>query len=159
MRLAALPGLAAAALALATASAASPAPSRTILVTSITVKSVSHDIGPKGPSAGDTVVYADRLVNAAAQFGKGKGERVGADRGTALIVASQGAVLHGTTTLPGGTLTISGPITPLANGGLTVAVTKGTGAFAHMRGTLIVGPGKTRALNTYRLTRASSRVA
>jgi hypothetical protein len=159
MRLAALSSLAAVGLVLTAASSAAPRPTRIILVTSITVKSVSHDIAPKGPSAGDTVVYSDTLLNAAAQFGKRKGERVGTDRGKALVVANQGAVLHGTATLPGGTLTISGPITPLANGGLTVAVTKGTGAFAHMRGTLTVGPGKARALNTYRLTRSSGLVA
>ena len=39
------------------------------------------------------------------------------------------------------------------------AVVGGTGAFAHFKGTLIVGTGDKRVANTYRLTRTGLPVA
>ena len=48
-----------------------------IKVISVTVSTVSHDVGPKGASKGDTIAYRDKLVNAAQQFGKKKGAAVG----------------------------------------------------------------------------------
>lgn len=138
---------------------AAAAGSRTIQVTSVTLSVVSHDVKPKGPSKGDTVVYRDRLVNRVAQFGKSKGSVVGSDGGTLTFTGPNSVTIEGHTTLPGGTVTLGGAVTGLANGGLIIHVVSGTGAYAHMRGTLTVGPGKDRVLNTYRLVRSSALVA
>ena len=123
----------------------------TIVVTSVTVTNTYHDIGPKGASAGDTVVGKDKLLNAAAQFARKKGAGVGVDRGTLLFTGPHTATFRGVATLPDGTLILQGVVTGLKNGGLIIPVTGGTGRYAKARGTLTVGPGKTRALNTYRL--------
>jgi hypothetical protein len=46
-----------------------------IKVVSVTVSTVSRDIGPKGVSKGDTIVYRDKLVNAARSSGRRQGLR------------------------------------------------------------------------------------
>jgi hypothetical protein len=143
----------------AAAAAARATGTQTILVTSVTVVVTSHDVTPKGPSKGDTVVLRDHLLNDASQFGKKKGVNIGADHATVTLSSANAATIEGKATLPGGTITISGTVTPLANGGLIAPVTGGTGAFEHVRGTLTVGPGKNRALNTYRLTRSTGLAA
>ena len=129
-----------------------------IKVISVTVSTVSHDVGPKGASKGDTIAYRDRLVNAAQQFGKKKGEAVGSDSGTMTFTGAHTATFQGTAVLPGGTLTLSGPVYS-TTAGLVVPVTGGTGAFAHVHGTLLVGSGSKRVPNTYRLVRPSGPVA
>jgi hypothetical protein len=131
---------------------------QTIAVTSVTVSMKSHDIGPKGASKGDTIVYRDRLVNATAQFGRKKGVVVGTDSGTMTFTSAHTAIFKGKAVLPGGTLTLYGPVYSTADG-LVVPVTGGTGAFAHVHGTLFVGAGKDRVANTYRLTRVTGPVA
>jgi hypothetical protein len=138
--------------------AGAAAATRTIRVTSVTVSMVSHDIGPKGASKGDTIVYRDRLVNAAAQFGRKKGARVGTDSGTMTFTSAHTATFKGKALLPGGTLTLSGAVYSTADG-LVVPVTGGTGEFAHVHGTLLVGAGKDRVPNTYRLTSVTGPVA
>jgi autotransporter-associated beta strand protein len=125
--------------------------SRTIVVTSVTVKLVTHDTKPKGPSKGDTVVYHDRLLNAKAQFGKKKGAKVGTDSGTLRFTGPHTATFKGETKLPGGTLTLSGDVYTLQNGDLVIPVSSGTGAFAGMSGTLTVGTGENHVRNTYTL--------
>ncbi len=75
------------------------------------------------------------------------------------LTSDNTAKIEGEATLPGGTITISGPITLLSNGGLIAPITGGTGAFARVRGTLTVGPGKDHVLNTYRLSRSLGFVA
>jgi len=129
-----------------------------IKVISVTVSTVSHDVGPKGASKGDTIAYRDRLVNAAQQFGKKKGEAVGSDSGTMTFTGPHTATFQGKAVLPGGTLTLSGPVYS-TTAGLVVPVTGGTGAFAHVHGTLLVGSGSKRVPNTYRLVRPSGPVA
>ena len=47
----------------------------------------------------------------------------------------------------------------LANGGLVIPVDGGSGRYKHAAGTLTVGPGKDRALNTYEVTLAALPVA
>jgi hypothetical protein len=131
---------------------------RQIKVISVTVSTVSHDVGPKGASKGDTIAYRDRLVNAAQQFGKKKGEAVGSDSGTMTFTGPHTATFQGKAVLPGGTLTLSGPVYS-TTAGLVVPVTGGTGAFAHVHGTLLVGSGSKRVPNTYRLVRPSGPVA
>ena len=140
--------------------AAASAATQQIKVISVTISTVSHDVAPKGASKGDTIVYRDTLVNAAAQFGKKKGVEVGSDSGTMTFTGPHTAMFKGTAVLPGGTLTLSGAVytTPA---GLVVPVTGGTGAFAHVHGTLLVGPGATskRVPNTYRLIKPGGPVA
>jgi autotransporter-associated beta strand protein len=130
---------------------AAAASTRTIVVTSIAVKVVTHDVAPKGASKGDTVVYRDRLVNAKAQFGKKKGTSVGTDSGTLTFTGAHTATYSGTTRLPGGTLILSGGAYTLQNGDLVIPVTGGTGAFDGMTGTLTVGKGRNHVRNTYSL--------
>jgi len=129
-----------------------------ISVISVTVSTASHDIGPKGASKGDTIVYRDRLVNAIAQFGKRKGVVVGSDSGTMTFNGPHSATFKGTAVLPGGTLTLSGAVFTTPQG-LVVPVTGGTGAYKNVHGTLLVGDGSKRVPNTYRLTRPSAPVA
>ena len=125
---------------------------------SVTVSAVSHDVAPKGASKGDTIAYRDKLVNAAPQFGKKKGVEVGSDSGTMTFTGPHTATFRGKAVLPGGTLTLSGAVytTPA---GLVVPVTGGTGAFAHVHGTLLVGSGSKRVPNTYRLVQPSGPIA
>ena len=130
---------------------AATGPVRTIVVTSVTEKYVSHDIPPKGASKGDTIVYRDRLLNARAQFGKRTGTKVGTDSGTLRFTGAHTASFKGRATLPGGTLTLSGDVYTLQNGDLVIPVTGGTGAYVGMTGTLTVGTGKNRVRNTYTL--------
>jgi uncharacterized membrane protein len=135
------------------------AANKTILVTSVTLKMETHDIGAKGVSKGDTIVYRDRLLNAATQFGRKKGARVGSDRGTLTFTGAHTAKYDGSATLPGGTVTLRGLVTGVPGGGLIVPVVGGTGAFAHVHGTLTVGAGRNHVLNTYRLVSSSLPIA
>jgi hypothetical protein len=138
---------------------AAAAETLTIEVVSVGVSVHSHDLAPKGTSKGDTVVYRDRLVNAAAQFGKKKGAQVGTDRGTMTFTSAHTARFSGSAVLPGGTLALSGKVTPVSNGYLAIPVTGGTGRYAGATGVLIVGPGQKQALNVYRLTISGGSVA
>jgi hypothetical protein len=117
---------------------------------------VVTDHAPKGKAnAGDSVAQKSVLFNAAAQFGKKAGLRVGTDSGTTLFTSAKDAEFHGTARLPGGTLTLDGPITYLAKGtSQSIPVTGGTGRFAGAHGSLLVSPGPkaTISLNTYTLT-------
>jgi hypothetical protein len=131
----------------------------TLEVTSVGKSVVTHDKKPKGASKGDTIVYRDQLLNAAAQFGKKKGVAVGTDRGTMTFTGAHTAKFVGAAHLPDGSLTINGNVTALSNGYLTIPITDGTGAYVGATGILIVGPGKNRALNEYRITIDSGNVA
>ena len=123
----------------------------TIEVTSVTTSLVRHDVAPKGYGKGDTVADRDRLLNAAPQFGKRKGAAVGTDSTTTTFTSTHTAVISGTVTLPGGTLTIRGELIGLTKGGLVAPVVGGTGRYAKATGTVTVGPGTDHVLNTYRL--------
>jgi hypothetical protein len=129
-----------------------------IKVVSVTVSTVSHDIGPKGASKGDTILYRDKLVNATPQFGKKAGAEIGSDSGTMTFTGAHTATFNGKAILPRGTLTLSGSVYSSPQG-LVVPVTGGTGAYAHYKGTLLVGSGSKRVANTYRLARPSGPVA
>ncbi|HZO98353.1 MAG TPA: dirigent protein [Gaiellaceae bacterium] len=131
----------------------------TIQVTSVALSVKQTDRAPKGTSRGDTIVFRDRLVNAAAQFGRPKGAVVGSDRGTMTFTGAHTARFSGRAVLPGGTLRLEGKVVPLAGDSLAIPVAGGTGRFAKARGFLLVGPGEKRALNTYSLTLPSAPVA
>lgn len=125
---------------------------RTIKVTSVSVSYKSTDRPPKGASKGDTIAYRDRLLNAAAQFGRKIGAAVGSDRGTMTFTGAHSATFKGVAVLPGGTLTLSGGVLAVTSTSFAIPVTGGTGAFAGAKGYVIVGPGKKKSLNTYSLT-------
>jgi len=124
----------------------------TIRVVSVVVATRPHDRPPKGASKGDRIEFEDRLLNAGAQFGKKANARVGHDAGVMTFTSATTATLSGSAALPGGTIRFNGKLTPTGSGGIRVPVTGGTGKYAHATGTLIVGPGAKRALNTYELT-------
>jgi uncharacterized membrane protein len=123
-----------------------------IKVVSVSVKLTENDRPPKGTSKGDTIVFKDVLENAVAQFGKKKGAKVGTDTGTMTFQSAGSATFSGRAVLPGGTLTLRGSVRAVQGGGITIPVTGGTGRFAGAKGVLVVGPGKARTPNTYRLT-------
>jgi len=131
----------------------------TFAVTSVSVSAKSNDRLPKGTSKGDTIVYRDRLVNAAKQFGRGKGAVVGSDHGTMTFTSAHTATFSGTAVLPGGTLTLSGKVVALPDRTIAIPVTGGTGRYAKAKGYVLVGPGQARALNTYALVLPGAPVA
>ena len=134
------------------APSAAAAATQTIKVTSVTISMIGHDVKPKGPSAGDSVTYRDRLLNAAARFGKKKGAVVGSDQGKLTYRTAHTATFAGSVRLPGGTLQLSGAVYSTPGGGLVVPIVGGTGKYADARGTLTVGPGRDHVLNTYSFT-------
>ena len=116
----------------------------TFSVTSVNLSVNATDVQPKGTSKGDTIVYRNRLMN--------KGAVVGSDRGTLTFTGAHTARYSGTAIFPNGTVRLSGIVTPLANGVLQFKVAGGTGRYAKATGTVLVGSGSKRALNTYHLT-------
>jgi hypothetical protein len=124
-----------------------------IKVTSVAVGApLFTDRAPKGASKGDMIVYKDDLLNAVAQFGKKQGVKVGTDSGTMTFTSKTSARFDGRAVLPGGTLTLRGPVISIAGGGITIPVTGGTGKYKGAVGIVRVGSGQKRALNTYMLT-------
>jgi hypothetical protein len=135
-----------------------------IKVTSVSVSQKTHDVPPKGlpttASKGDTIVLRDRLLNAANQFGKKTGARVGSDSGTMTYTSSGAARFDGVATLPGGTLTLKGRVYATSDRkNMVIPVTGGTGRFKGATGVVLVGPGTKKALNTYMLKLPSGPVA
>jgi hypothetical protein len=141
-----------AALALLVAPGVARAETLTIQVTSVVITIKPIDKQPKGTSKGDRIVQRNRLLNAVRQFGKKKGARVGTDSGTLVFTSAHSARFVGTTKLPGGTIKLKGVVRPLADGGLQIPVTGGTGRYAEATGTLRVAPGDKKVLNVYQLT-------
>jgi hypothetical protein len=139
---------------LAAAVFASAAQAKTITfsVTSVSLSVKLTDLGPKGRSKGDTIVYRNRLLNTAQRFGRPKGAVVGSDRGTLTFTGAHTATYSGTAVFPDGSVRLAGDVTPLANGGLQFRVAGGTGRYAKATGSVVVGPGEKRVLNTYQLT-------
>jgi hypothetical protein len=140
------------ALAAAAAAPAAHAETITFSVTSVSVSVKQTDLPPKGASKGDLIVYRDRLLNTARRFRRPKGAVVGTDHGTLTFTGPHTARFSGTAVLPDGTLRLAGGVTPLPNGVLRIRVVGGTGRYARATGTVLVGAGEKRALNTYTLT-------
>jgi hypothetical protein len=124
----------------------------TFSVMSVVVSAKPTDVPPKGASKGDKILERDRLVNTGARFGRAKGAVVGTDHGTLTFTSTHTARYSGTVVLPDGTIKLAGSITLLARGSLRIKVVGGTGRYAKATGSVVVGPGDKRSLNTYRLT-------
>ncbi len=133
---------------------AAPAGSvETIQLVSITT--YSHQ-GPADAKSGDfSVDSRDDLMNAAPQFGQGKGVRVGTDRGRFTYTPAHTATYAGVTSLPGGTVTVRG-LAFAHNKQVIIRVVGGSGKYKGATGFLTIGlereHAKTRSLNTYELT-------
>ena len=135
-----------------TATTAAPSTkSLTITVTSVVTASRAHRQSPKVMTPGDSIDFADELLNTAPRFGKAANEKIGSDKGTMTFTSQSTATMKGVATLPDGTIVFQGDVTVLPNNRVTVPVTGGTGTYLHASGTLLVGAGTTRATNTYRL--------
>jgi hypothetical protein len=139
---------------------ASAAQAKTITfsVTSVSISIKPTDLPPKGTSKGDTIQQRNRLLNTSARFGRPKGAVVGSDHGTMTFTSAHAASYSGVVVLPGGTVKLKGTVVSLA-GMLVIPVVGGTGRFAHAHGSLLVGSGRNRTLNTYRLTFSGGSVA
>jgi hypothetical protein len=131
---------------------AQAATSMTLIVTSYTTVTQTHDTAPKGKAnAGDSINFKDLLVTTADnELGKKKGKPVGYDAGTVLYTSPTTQKIEGVTTFPGvGTLRFEGSMTTLKDGTVHIPVINGTGSFKGAKGMLIIGRGDQKAPNTY----------
>jgi hypothetical protein len=131
------------------------ATSVTIVFTSYTTITKTHDTPPRGkPNGGDKIEFKDLLVATANQFGRlKKGKPVGFDAGTVYYTSPKTQRIEGLTTIQGlGTLTFGGEMKASKDGSVRVPVLKGTGSFKGAKGMLIIGEGSQKAPNTYMLT-------
>jgi len=135
----------------AAAPAAQATTSVTIVFTSYTTVTKTHDTAPRGkPNAGDKIEFKDLLVATDNQLGKKKGKPIGYDAGTVVYTSPTKQKIQGLTTIPGvGTLTFGGAMKTMKDGTVHVPVVKGTGSFKGAKGVLIIGEGSQKAPNTY----------
>ena len=136
------------------AAVASPAaPTETIELISITTYSHQE---PADVKSGDfSVESRDDLMNAAPQFGRRSGVRVGTDVGRFTYTPAHTATYAGVTNLPGGTVKVRG-MAFAHDGKVLIRVVGGSGKYKGATGFLTIGLGhvksKTRSTNTYELT-------
>lgn len=126
----------------------------TLILTSLTTVTQTHDTVPKGKAnKGDSIDFKDLLVATGDQLGKKKGKPVGYDAGTVLYTSSTSQKIEGVTTFPGfGTVTFAGVMTTAKDGTTTVPIISGTSQFKGVKGRLVIGNGDQKAPNTYVLT-------
>ncbi len=126
----------------------------TLVLTSLNTISQVHDNPPVGKgNAGDSIDFKDLLVTTKAQLGKKKNHKIAWDAGTTIYVSSTVQKILVRVTFPGlGTITYQGVLKNLKDGSSTVPITSGTGQFKGARGTVNIGPGDVKALNTFDLT-------
>jgi hypothetical protein len=134
---------------------------RITVMSYVTLQQVKDSPPLKKTNAGDAVEYKDLLVNVKAQFGKKAGKPVAYDDGIITYKGkSKPQVIYGVATFPGiGTLIYRGAMMDAGHGSTVVKVTGGTGGFKGARGTLTLGPGTQKSLNTYRVTIPHGNVA
>ena len=109
------------------------------------------DAGDPGESAGDSIVFTNRLVNAQAQLGKPRGAAVGRDAVRVTFIARGFAEIAGTAFLPNGKIVVAGAVRESA-GADYIPVVGGTGTYANARGVVIVRDlPNDRTLLTFRL--------
>jgi hypothetical protein len=127
----------------------------TLVFTSLTTVTQTHDTAPKGKAnKGDSIDFKDLLTTATAnELGKTKTKTpVGYDAGTVVYTSATAQRISGVTTFPKiGTLTFEGAMVERKDGTVHIPVTKGTGSFAGAKGMLIIGVGNQTAPNTYKL--------
>lgn len=126
----------------------------TLVLTSLTTVTQTHDTAPKGKAnKGDSIDFKDLLVATGNQLGKKKGKPVGYDAGTVLYTSATAQKIEGVTTFPGfGTLTFAGKMITAKDGTTTIPIVSGTNQFKGVKGTLVIGKGDQKAPNTYVLT-------
>jgi hypothetical protein len=113
-----------------------------------------HDTAPKGKeNKGDWIKYQSLLLTVGPLFGRKKANTpVGYEKGTQTFVNATDARVSGTSTFPGqGTISYRGAMKSLKNGRVSVPIVNGTGKFSGAKGVLVIGPGQTESVNTYRL--------
>lgn len=88
------------------------------------------DAPPAGASAGDTLVFTERLLDA-------DGRVVGTDAASCVRLFDQRSLCTGTYVLPRGQLMVQ-LLQPGPTGVYTQAITGGTGRYAGARGTVVV---------------------
>ncbi|MBV8597258.1 MAG: hypothetical protein JO017_00400 [Actinobacteria bacterium] len=121
-------------------------------MTSVVTSTQSHARTPKTTTAGDTVDFTDKLLNASAgQFGKRTNQVVGSDEGRMTFTSKTTARLDGVAHLPDGDIRFAGEVTVLADNSITVPVVGGTRVYKNASGTLHVGAGNKVSPNTYHL--------
>jgi hypothetical protein len=138
------------AMALSPASSARPGGGIIILHARSQVEDVQFvDNAPQGQSAGDVLVFTERLLDA-------RGRRIGSDAATCTLLFDGRSLCTGTYVLRGGQLMVQ-LIQPGPEGTYTQAITGGTGRFAHATGTVRVDqrPGGDRF--TFRIRRPAGR--
>jgi hypothetical protein len=133
------------ALALAPAPAAAKSHDRTI-----TIKARSQldqvqpvDNAPAGDSAGDVLVFTERLFDL-------HGKRIGSDAASCVRLFDATSLCTGTYTLPGGRVMVQ-LLQPGPTGTYEQAITGGTGRFAGARGTVRVAQQPTGDRFTFRI--------
>jgi hypothetical protein len=96
------------------------------------------DNAPQSTSAGDVLVFTERLLDA-------HGHQIGSDAATCTYLFDQRSQCTGTYVLPGGQLMVQ-LIQPGPTGRYTQAIVGGTGRYARARGVVIVDqqPGSDR---------------
>jgi len=135
----------------AAASNAPAAKAYTIRVTSVVRSTRTHHKSAQVTTPGDRIDFQDDLLNTAPRFGKAANAKIGSDKGTMTFTSAHTATMTGVATLPDGTIRFDGVVTVLPNKWATVPVTGGTGKYHDASGTLLVGSGVRRAINTYTL--------
>lgn len=88
------------------------------------------DLAPAGDSAGDQVMYADPVFNAA------NTRKIGRAMFVNTFQESQSVLVAGALRLPDGTITLAGT---MLSGKAQIAVTGGTGRYAGAQGTYTLG--------------------
>jgi hypothetical protein len=122
---------------------------RVIQVISVSTSYVERPHPPAG-AVGDTATMKDRLLNAVSQFGRPKNAVVGSDSAKATFTRGGGMRICGVARFPTGTIRVCGAARA-GQGGFTVPVVGGTGAFANAQGTVYVTGNDRRSLNVYDL--------
>jgi hypothetical protein len=120
----------------------------------VRLQTTVRDTKPVGQgNKGDKIAFRDLLLNVVPLFGKGKGKPVAYDVGTVLYTSTTRQTINCTVYFTGiGTLVYEGPLTERADGNIVLPVSKGTGAFKGVRGTVTIGPGESKSANTFKLT-------
>ena len=119
------------AVAVTTAASGRPSPATITLHARSQLEHVNFvDNSPKGTSAGDVLVFTERLVDAA-------GRQIGSDAATCTTLFDARSLCTGTYILRGGQIMVQ-LVQPGPTGVYTQAITGGTGRFARATGTVIV---------------------